>query len=110
PLIPEDEGGVKQSHYDGDESRSSRRFQILNAVTWPLAIVLALHRTFITAFNGTATDDVSTVYNALTRALPGIPVYDQASDHVAPLHLYHPGAPLLVMPQRLVDHFDDDRS
>src|SRR5699024_4872849 len=98
---------VKQPHYGGDESRSSRRFQILNAVTWPLAIVLALHRTFITAFNGTATDDFSTVYNALTRALTGIPVYDQAYNHVDPLYLYNPGATLMLMPIGLVDNCDE---
>ena len=100
---------MKQPHYGGDESRSSRSFQILNAVTWPLAIVLALHRTFITAFNGTATDDFSTVYNALTRALTGIPVYDQAYNHVDPLCLYNPGATLLLMPIGLVDNFDAAR-
>src|SRR5699024_11732041 len=78
------EGSVKQPENVQAPSGTSRIFQILTAAAWPLAVVLALHRTVITAFNGTATDDFTTVYNALSRALTGLPVYDQAYHHVDP--------------------------
>src|SRR5699024_10806171 len=57
-------------------------------------------------FNGTATDDFSTVYNALSRAFTGLPVYDQAYNHVDPLYLYNPGATLLLMPMAAIDDFE----
>ena len=65
---------MKQPENVQAPSGASRIFQILTAAAWPLAVVLALHRTVITAFNGTATDDFTTVYNALSRALTGLPV------------------------------------
>src|SRR5699024_324540 len=77
--------------------------KVLTAAAWSLAIVLALHRTVVTAFNGTATDDFSTVYNALSRAFTGLPVYDQAYNHVDPLYLYNPGATLLLMPMTAIE-------
>src|SRR5690625_3566322 len=100
------EGLVKQPENVQAPSGTSRIFQILTAAAWPLAVVLALHRTVITAFNDTATDDFTTVYNALSRALTGLPVYDQAYHHVDPLYLYNPGATLLLLPMGLVDNFD----
>lgn len=97
---------MKQPENVQAPSGTSRFFKILTAAAWPLAVVLALHRTVITAFNGTATDDFTTVYNALSRALAGLPVYDQAYHHVDPLYLYNPGATLLLLPMGLVDNFD----
>ncbi|MFH0410691.1 glycosyltransferase family 87 protein [Corynebacterium sp. L4756] len=90
-------------------ARTSNTRKIFTFAAWPLAIVLVLHRTFFTAFNGTATDDFTTVYSALTRALSGNAVYDQAYNHVDPLYLYNPGATLLLLPIGAVDKFEAAR-
>ena len=103
PLSPR-----PQSHASPRDgfSNGPKIAKVLTAAAWPLAIVLALHRTVVTAFNGTATDDFSTVYNALSRAFTGLPVYDQAYNHVDPLYLYNPGATLLLMPMAAIDDFE----
>ena len=101
--------GVDLAPSDHGWQSSPRFSKILTAAAWPLAILLVIHRTFITAFNGTATDDFSTVYNALSRALAGSPVYEQAYHHVDPLYLYNPGATLLLLPIRIIDNFEAAR-
>src|SRR5699024_4484420 len=106
PLTSIAEGSVKQPENVQAPSGTSRIFQILTAAAWPLAVVLALHRPVITAFNGRATDGLTAVDDALSRALTGLPVYDQAYHHVDPRYLYTPGATLLLLPMGLVDNFD----
>ena len=66
----------------------------INAAAWPIAVLLVIQRVFIVARNGTLTDDFTTVYSALRRMVEGIPVYEQAYNHVDPLYLYTPGATL----------------
>ena len=100
---------VDTATHDEVPASPSRLPRVLTAAAWPLAILLVLHRTLITAFNGTATDDFTTVYNALSRALAGTPVYDQAYHHVDPLYLYNPGATLLLLPIGAVDSFEAAR-
>ena len=68
------------------------------AVAWPLAVVLALHRVFVLALNGSVTDDFTTVHSAVRRSLDGVPVYNEIYHHVDPHYLYNPGATLLLTP------------
>ncbi|MEX3505984.1 MULTISPECIES: glycosyltransferase family 87 protein [unclassified Corynebacterium] len=77
----------------------------LNLAAWPLAILLVLNTVLVRAFNGAPTDDFSTVYYAVRRALDGQAVYEQAYHHVDPLYLYNPGATLLLYPLGLVENF-----
>lgn len=90
----------------GQRPRRLRADRIGNAVFWPLAAFLVMHRVFILAFNGAVTDDFSTVYNALRRFLDGVPVYDQNYHHVDPHYLYNPGATLLLSPIGMIPDYD----
>lgn len=75
----------------------------INAAAWPIAVLLVIQRIFIVARNGTLTDDFTTVYSALKRMADGIPVYEQAYNHVDPLYLYTPGATLFLSPLAWLD-------
>ena len=75
----------------------------INAAAWPIAVLLVIQRVFIVARNGTLTDDFTTVYSALKRMVDGIPVYEQAYNHVDPLYLYTPGATLFLSPLAWLD-------
>lgn len=75
----------------------------INAAAWPIAVLLVIQRVFIVARNGTLTDDFTTVYSALRRMVDGIPVYEQAYNHVDPLYLYTPGATLFLSPLAWLD-------
>lgn len=72
--------------------------RIARGAAWPLAVLLVIHRVVIVAFNGNTTDDFTTVYSAVRRFIDGVPVYEQAYNHVDPLYLYNPGATLLLAP------------
>lgn len=90
----------------GQRPRRLRADRIGNAVFWPLAVLLVIHRVFILALNGGVTDDFSTVYNALRRFLDGVPVYDQNYHHVDPHYLYNPGATLVLSPVGMIPDYD----
>lgn len=77
-----------------------------NAVLWPLAVLLIIHRVFILAVNGSTTDDFSTVHAAVRRFLDGVPVYNEIYHHVDPHYLYNPGATLLLSPLGMVPSFE----
>jgi len=83
---------------DTTHSRRTRLDAVGNAVAWPLAVVLVLHRIFVLALNGSVTDDFTTVYSAVPRSLEGVPVYNEVYHHVDPHYLYNPGATLLLSP------------
>ncbi|MDY3127982.1 MAG: glycosyltransferase family 87 protein [Corynebacterium sp.] len=72
---------------------------------WCAVIVLVIYKVFFVAFNGALTDDFTTVYSAISRAIDGQPVYNQSYHHVDPLYLYNPGATLLLFPLGFVDNF-----
>lgn len=80
------------------------------AVAWPLAVVLALHRVFVLALNGSVTDDFTTVHSAVRRSLEGVPVYNQIYHHVDPHYLYNPGATLLLTPLGWLTDIDAART
>lgn len=77
-----------------------------NAVFWPLAVLLIIHRVFILAVNGSTTDDFSTVHAAVRRFLDGVPVYNEIYHHVDPHYLYNPGATLLLAPLGMIPGYD----
>lgn len=83
---------------------------IIRAAAWPIAALLVIHTVFITALNGTRTDDFTTVYSAVRRFLDGQPVYEQAYQHVDPLYLYNPGATLLLTPLGLSANLELSRA
>ncbi|QGU04766.1 glycosyltransferase family 87 protein [Corynebacterium comes] len=80
------------------EHRRTPFDNIGRAIAWPLAVVLVLHRVFVLALNGSVTDDFTTVYSAVRRAIEGVPVYNEIYHHVDPHYLYNPGATLLLTP------------
>lgn len=80
------------------------------AVAWPLAVVLALHRVFVLALNGSVTDDFTTVHSAVRRSLDGVPVYNEIYHHVDPHYLYNPGATLLLTPLGWLTDIDAARA
>lgn len=74
-------------------------------VLWPLAIILFIHSVFILAMNGSVTDDLTTVFNALQRFLNGVNVYNENYTYVDPHYLYSPGATLVLSPLALLGGF-----
>jgi arabinofuranan 3-O-arabinosyltransferase len=90
--------------------RRSRLDRIGRAVAWPLAVALVLHRVFVLALNGSVTDDFTTVYSAVRRALDGVPVYNEIYHHVDPHYLYNPGATLLLTPLGWLTDIDSART
>ncbi|QGU07567.1 Alpha-(1-_3)-arabinofuranosyltransferase [Corynebacterium occultum] len=76
-----------------------------NAILWPLAALLVIHRVFILAINGDTTDDFTTVHSAIRRFLDGVPVYNEIYHHVDPHYLYNPGATLLLSPLGMMPGF-----
>ncbi|WP_206436412.1 glycosyltransferase family 87 protein [Corynebacterium hylobatis] len=92
------------------ELRRTRFDRIGRAVAWPLAVALVLHRVFVLALNGSVTDDFTTVYAAVRRALDGVPVYNEIYHHVDPHYLYNPGATLLLMPLGWLSDIDAART
>lgn len=84
--------------------------RLVRAASWPLALLLVVHATLVTAINGTPTDDFTTVYSAIRRSLAGTAVYEQAYNHVDPLYLYNPGTTLLLTPLGLSGSFDATRT
>ncbi|RNE49744.1 arabinofuranosyl transferase [Corynebacterium alimapuense] len=79
-------------------------------MTWPLAIILIIHRVFILALNSSVTDDFTTVYSAVRRFLEGTPVYNEIYYYVDPHYLYNPGATLLLSPIGLISDFANARA
>ncbi|WP_244429036.1 glycosyltransferase family 87 protein [Corynebacterium halotolerans] len=77
-----------------------------NAVAWPLAVILVIHRIAVLAVNGSVTDDFTTVYSAVRRFLDGVPVYNEVYHYVDPHYLYNPGATLLLSPLGMVGNFE----
>lgn len=69
-----------------------------NAIAWPLAILLVLHRLLVLARTGSITDDFTTVQTAARRFVERVPVYNEVYHHVNPHYLYNPGATLLLSP------------
>ncbi|WP_164470377.1 glycosyltransferase family 87 protein [Corynebacterium pseudopelargi] len=69
-----------------------------NMALWPIAVLVVLQRVFVMGANGGITDDYSTVYEALRRAIDGVPIYSEDYSSVVPHYLYNPGATLLLMP------------
>lgn len=80
------------------------------AVAWPLAVALVLHRVLVLALNGSVTDDFTTVYSAVRRAVEGVPVYNEVYHHVDPHYLYNPGATLLLAPLGWLTDIDAART
>lgn len=66
--------------------------------------MVVLHKIFVFGANGSTTDDYSTVYHALRRAITGVPIYSENYDSVVPHYLYNPGATLLLMPLAWTDN------
>lgn len=81
-----------------------------NAIFWPLAVVLVIHRVFILALNGAITDDFTTVFSAVRRFIEGTPVYNEIYHHVDPHYLYNPGATLLLTPLGFAGDFQVART
>lgn len=77
---------------------------VANALLWPLALLLVVHRVFAVALPGTVTDDFTTVWSAARRFVLREPVYNEIYHHVDPHYLYNPGATLLLSPLGLVDN------
>lgn len=77
-----------------------------NAIGWPLAILLVLHRLVVLAWTGSPTDDFTTVQSAARRFVEGVPVYNEVYHHVDPHYLYNPGATLLLSPLGLTENTD----
>lgn len=92
------------------EPRRTRFDGIGRAIAWPLAVALVLHRVFVLALNGSVTDDFTTVYLAVRRALDGVPVYNEIYHHVDPHYLYNPGATLLLSPLGWLSDIDAART
>ncbi len=75
--------------------------RIATLALWPVAVMLVLHGVLVLAFNGSVTDDFTTVYSAIRRMLDGVPVYNENYATVDPHYLYNPGATLLLAPMGL---------
>ena len=73
-----------------------------NAIAWPLAVLLILHRLVVLARTGSITDDFTTVWSATRRFVERVPVYNEVYHHVNPHYLYNPGATLLLSPLGLI--------
>ncbi|MHA2789122.1 glycosyltransferase 87 family protein [Corynebacterium sp. S7] len=73
-----------------------------NAIGWPVAIFLVIHRLVVLAWTGSPTDDFTTVQAAARRFVERVPVYDEIYHHVDPHYLYNPGATLLLSPLGIV--------
>ena len=61
---------------------------VANALLWPLALLLVVHRVFAVALPGTVTDDFTTVWSAARRFVLRVPVYNEIYHHVDPHYLY----------------------
>lgn len=68
-----------------------------------------LHVLAVRAVNGNVTDDFSTVYYAIRRAIEGVSVYNETYFYVDPHYLYNPGATLLLYPLGLISDFTTAR-
>ncbi|MDR7329478.1 glycosyltransferase family 87 protein [Corynebacterium guangdongense] len=75
--------------------------RIATVALWPIAVMVVLHSVLVLAFNGSVTDDFTTVYSAIRRMLGGVPVYNENYATVDPHYLYNPGATLLLAPMGL---------
>ena len=73
-----------------------------NALAWPLAVLLIIHRLAVLARTGSVTDDFTTVWSATRRFVERVPVYNEVYHHVNPHYLYNPGATLLLSPLGLI--------
>lgn len=78
----------------------------ITAATWPIAVLLVVHRLFILARAGSVTDDFTTVWSAARRFVERVPVYNEVYSHVNPHYLYNPGATLLLSPMGLIADID----
>ncbi|WJY59037.1 Alpha-(1-_3)-arabinofuranosyltransferase [Corynebacterium afermentans subsp. lipophilum] len=78
----------------------------ITVATWPIAVLLVLHRLFILARAGSVTDDFTTVWSAARRFVERVPVYNEVYTHVDPHYLYNPGATLLLAPLGLIADID----
>lgn len=78
----------------------------ITAATWPIAVLLVVHRLFILARAGSVTDDFTTVWSAARRFVERVPVYNEVYSHVDPHYLYNPGATLLLAPLGLIADID----
>lgn len=94
----------------GADRRRTRWDSIGNAVFWPFSIAIAVHVLAVMAVNGNATDDFSTVYYAVRRAVEGIPVYNETYYYVDPHYLYNPGATLALFPLGLISDYTAART
>ncbi|WP_201775197.1 glycosyltransferase family 87 protein [Corynebacterium epidermidicanis] len=92
-----------------DRARRTPYDHVGNAVFWPLAVLLIIHRVFVLAINGNITDDFSTVYYALRRFLDGERIYNEVYYFVDPHYLYSPGATLFLSPLGMLTDFDAAR-
>ena len=72
--------------------------RIANAVAWPAAILIVIHRIMVEAWAGSLTDDFTTVWSAARRFVERTDVYNEIYQHVDPHYLYNPGATLLLSP------------
>ena len=80
-----------------------------NAMAWPAAVVLIVHRLAVLARTGSVTDDFTTVWSAARRFVERVPVYNEVYHHVNPHYLYNPGATLLLAPLGLIPSVDAAR-
>ena len=85
------------------------RVKASNALAWPIAVALILHRLMVLARTGSVTDDFTTVWSAARRFVERVPVYNEVYHHVNPHYLYNPGATLLLSPLGLIDSVDAAR-
>lgn len=76
---------------------------------WPIAVMTAIHKVWF-AFNNHATDDFTTVWNAILRFRTGVPVYSEDYATVDPHYLYFPGGTLLLSPLSLMPSFSIGRA
>lgn len=79
---------------------------IANYVAWPIALLIVIHRVFVSAWTGALTDDFTTVWSAAKRFVDRVPVYNETYHHVDPHYLYNPGATLLLSPLGLAPSID----
>lgn len=94
----------------GERNRRTRWDNIGNAIFWPFAVFITTHVLGVMAVNGNATDDFSTVYYAVRRAVEGVPVYNETYFYVDPHYLYNPGATLALFPLGLIADFTTART
>ena len=78
--------------------RDSRLLRAGNALAWPLAVLLIVHRLLVLARAGSPTDDFTTVWSAARRFVERVPVYNENYSFVDPHYLYSPGATHLLSP------------